>query len=994
MMRNPIFHDSDFQDLTWRNIGPFLGGRVTAVAGVAGAPDLFIAGAAGGGIWRTDDAGRSWRNLSDGWLGSGSVGALAVAGSGPGVIYAGMGEAQIRGTATTHGDGVYRSDDGGETWRSLGLAKTRHISRIRVDPRDPDTVWVAAQGLPWKPTAERGVYRTGDGGKSWARTLFVGETVGASDLIVDPADPDTLYAAMWDHQRFPWRIRSGGPGSGVYRSRDGGASWTPLTDGLPAAMGKIGLAISPARPGRIWAAIESAEGELFRSEDGGVSWTCVSRGKLPRARAWYYTKIVADPLDGDRLFVLHDPLLRSDDGGVSFRQIETPHSDHHDLWIDPERPGRMVVGNDGGACVTVNGGASWSSLENQPTGQFYRVAADRCHPYRVYGAQQDWVTVAIASRARDGGIGAKDCYTVGGCENAYIAFDPERPKLVYASCCGGALTECDVETGRIRNISPYPALALGSEPRSLKYRFNWNAPVIVSQHDPEVLYHAGNVVFRSRDRGRSWDVASPSLTRDEPDKQGAGGGPITNEASGAETYNTIASLAESPHRAGVLWAGSDDGLVHRTEDDGRSWRNVTPPDLGEALVNAIEISPHDPATVYLAVNRYRFGDFTPCLFKTEDNGDSWTRVVEGMAADAATRVVREDPSRAGLLYAGAETGMYLSFDGGGRWRPFQGNLPRVPITDLAIRRGDLIAATQGRAFWILDDLSPLRQHDEASVGKSHLFRPRTAYRIDINGTDETFKGLGENPPNGAIVYFRLADRLFQEQDAPAVRLAIHDATGKLVRQYGGSSPMPRALKPGLNRLVWDLRVDSLTPPTKRFILPAPWSYRVGPGVYEARLTVAGDTCRQRFELRMDPHSGLAEVDFSGQQGLLADIRQTLAELFSGLAGAIEARDSVARRLAKTDDQKETERLVGELAKIEAWADFANQPDCHSLQDVIRVPHRLDAQLLYLMLLVDAADPPPTEAARARFAELEARWRMLRGQSGDWLKSQSPGTPRR
>ncbi len=652
----PAVDPALFQGMAWRNIGPFRGGRATAVAGVAQDPLTYYFGSSGGGVWKSEDAGTTWKNVSDGFFETGSVGALAVAPSDPNVVYAGMGEAPVRGVTTSHGDGVYRSTDAGRTWTHLGLDATEHVSAIAVDPRDPDVVFVAAQGSAWKPTPERGVYRSADGGATWKLVLHVSDSAGASDLAMDPTNPRIVYAAFWDHQRTPWQIRSGGPGSGVWKTTDGGTTWERLGRGgseekgtpsgadgggaegggpgakggrLPELMGKVGVAVSPARPDRVWAMVEADDGGLFRSDDAGKSWHRVNDERVLRTRAWYYTDVFADPRDPETVWVLNAPVMRSTDGGHTFHRVRVPHGDNHDLWLNPNDPRYLVEANDGGACVSTNGGETWSSEDNQPTAQFYRVDTDDTFPYRVYGGQQDNSTVAIASAA-PGGITEKDWFEVGGCESAHVAFDPEDPKLVYAGCYQGMITEHDVVSGHERDVMAEPFLGLGTDPDQQPYRFNWNAPIEVSPEDPSVIYHGANVLLETRDRGVHWREISPDLTRNEKGKQGPGGAPITNESAGGEVYGTIFAIAPSPLDAGTIWVGSDDGLVHLTRDGGGHWTDVTPPDLsglGEAQVNAIDASPHQPGKAYVAVTRYKLGDYRPLAFRTEDYGATWTKIV-------------------------------------------------------------------------------------------------------------------------------------------------------------------------------------------------------------------------------------------------------------------------------------------------------------------------------------------------------------------------------
>ncbi len=917
----PVVDPALFQGMKWRNIGPFRGGRATAVAGVAQDPLTYYFGSSGGGVWKTEDAGTTWRNVSDGFFESGSVGALAVAPSDPNVVYAGMGEAPVRGVTTSHGDGVYRSTDAGRTWTHLGLDATEHVSAIAVDPRDPDVVFVAAQGSAWKPTPERGVYLSKDGGATWKLVLHVSDSAGASDLSMDPTNPRIVYAAFWDHQRTPWQIRSGGPGSGVWKTTDGGATWERLGRGdddekgasgepgkggrLPELMGKVGVAVSPARPERVWAMVEADEGGLFRSDDAGKTWHRVNKERVLRARAWYYTDVFADPKDPDTVWVLNAPIMRSTDGGRTFQRVRQAHGDNHDLWINPNDPRYLVEANDGGAIVSTNGGETWSTENNQPTAQFYRVDTDDTFPFRVYGGQQDNSTVAIASAA-PGGIGEKDWFEAGGCESAHVAFDPKDPKLVYAGCYQGMISEYDVANGRERQVTAEPFLGLGADPDQQPYRFNWNAPIEVSPQDPSVIYHGANVLFETRDRGTHWRVISPDLTRNEKSKQGPGGAPITNESAGGEVYGTIFAIAPSPHDAGTIWVGSDDGLVHLTRDGGEHWTDITPPGLaglpgsGEAQINAIDVSPHQAGKAYVAVTRYKLGDYRPLAFKTSDYGATWTKITGGIPDGHWVRVVREDPVRAGLLYAGTERGAYVSFDDGAHWQSLQLNLPVVPVTDLQVRQGDLVASTQGRAFWILDDLEPLREvGDEAAGAALYLYTPAPATRVQWGGGfgGEGGGTEGENPPSGAVIDYVLSEATAKalappapgahegeasgDREAPAdgqhmepsaegegaeahkaprpkLELEIRDAEGHVVRTLssvpettkgagpgaGGEEEGPFNRRPkllpteaGMNRVVWDLRAKSITKVPGQVVFGSLGGPRVPPGTYTLKLRV-------------------------------------------------------------------------------------------------------------------------------------------------------------
>ncbi|QXD15831.1 glycosyl hydrolase [Rhodocaloribacter litoris] len=960
--------------MEWRNIGPFRGGRVTAVAGVAADPMTYYMGATGGGVWKTTDGGTTWKNVSDGFFKTGSVGAVAVAPSDPNVVYVGMGEAPIRGVMTSHGDGVYRSTDAGRTWTHLGLEKTEHIAKVIVHPGDPDVVYVAAQGNAWRPTPERGIYRSTDGGRTWERVLFVDEGTGASDLSMDATNPRILYAAFWTHRRYPWQVVSGGDGSGLFKSTDGGDTWERLREGLPERMGKTAVTVSPANPDRVWALIEAEDGGLFRSDDAGKTWTRVNKERVLRARAWYYIHVMADPLDEETVYVMNAPLLRSTDGGRTFRPVPTPHGDNHALWINPHDNRILINGNDGGANVSFNGGKTWSTQANQPTAQFYRVITDNRFPYYVYGGQQDNSSVAIASRTMDAGIGREDWYPVGGCESAFPAFDPDNPRYVYAGCYQGLITEYDTETRMTRSVMAYEFLGLGETPSDMKYRFNWNAPIVVSPHDPNVIYHAGNVVLRSDDRGNTWREISPDLTRDEPEKQGPGGAPITNEGAGGEVYNTIAYLAASPHEPGTLWAGTDDGLVHVTRDEGRTWQNVTPEGLGEALVNAIEVSPHDPATAYLAVTRYKFGDYTPHVYKTTDYGRSWRRLVEGLPDGAWVRVVREDPGRRDLLYAGTELGLFISFDGGRRWQPFQNNLPVVPITDLAVHAGDLVAATQGRAFWILDDLTPLHQltADVLAHDGPFLFRPRPAYLTGGANPEQTDEG--RNPPNGALLHY-----LLPAGADSSLKLELLDGEEVLrtltPKKTGNAAGL--TVKEGLNRVVWDLRRDPVTRVPGLFTFGSLDGYRVPPGTYTARLIAGADTLVQPLAVVPDPRLEATPAQWAERAALLDTLRTTVDAIHRAVLRLRKVREQVKDRMTLTADHPEADtlratgqRLVDALA---AWEEHLVQPRQETFQDVINFPNKLNAHLLNLMSKIDGSPPPVTQGMRARLNDLLARW---------------------
>lgn len=986
--KEPSF-ESRMEGMRFRGIGPFRGGRVTAVSGVRGRRDVHYFGGTGGGIWKTVDGGASWAPVSDADFLTGSVGAVAVSESDPNVVWAGMGEAPVRGNVS-HGDGVWRSTDAGRSWKSLGLAGTRQISALRVHPKDPDVAWVAAQGNIWGPGEERGVYRTRDGGKSWSRVLFVDARTGASDLALDPSNPRILYAGMWQVSRRPWELVSGGPGSGLWRSTDGGDTWTRLAKGLPeGTWGKVGVAPSGAAPGRVWALVEAAKGGLFRSDDYGESWTRVNEENGLRQRAWYYTGVYADPKSADTVWVTNVKLLKSVDGGKSFSPIPVPHGDNHDLWIDPDDPAHMVEGNDGGATVTSDGGKSWSSLENQPTGQFYRVTVDDRFPYRVYGAQQDNTTVSIESRARGGEIGRESWHAVGGCESGWVAPKPGEPDVVYAGCYGGSITRTDERTGEEREITAWPQLAIGLPASALKYRFQWNAPILVSRHDPKVLWHAAQLLLQSTDEGQSWKEVSPDLTRNDKARQASSGGPITKDNTGVEVYGTIFALAESPLEKGLLWAGTDDGLVHVTRDGGATWKEVTPKGFPEAIqVNSIDASPHAAGTAWLAGTLYKLGDLAPHLWRTTDYGVSWTRIDAGIPRDAFTRVVREDPARPGLLYAGTEMGLWLSFDAGKGWTRFQRNLPVVPVTDLLVKDSDLVVATQGRAFWILDDLSPLRQwKDDLTAAKLHLFAPRPAVRFPGGGDPaKPPKGAGQNAPPGAVLSWWSKDApgpgeevvLEVLEGETVIRRFTNEAKDPKsapVPEEDAAEPVEKPLVPvaGLNRFAWDLR--SLAP----WLVPKAvlWGSKEGPlvapGTYTVRLTTGGETRTASLTVLPNPAAKARPEDLARQAAFLRELTDALSRTHRTVRSLRDARAQVTAVSARAKGGAAGSVTTSARALAARLLDVEKKlvnPDLKSDQDVLNFPPALDHQVAGLISASSGADAPPTAAALACWAEVE------------------------
>ena len=988
--------------LEWRQLGPFRGGRVEAVAGDPRERNTFYFGSCGGGVWKTTDGGLFWRNVSDGFFKRASVGAIAVAPSDPNVVYAGMGEACIRGNVS-HGDGVYRSTDGGKTWSHLGLESTRNIGKVRVHPHDPDIAYVAALGHAHGPNPERGVFRTRDGGKTWKKVLSRGNKAGGIDISIDPTNPRIIFAALWEAIRKPHQMISGGEGSGLFKSTDGGDTWTEISRnrGLPkGVLGKIGVAVSPARPERIFALIEATDGGVFRSEDGGTTWSKGSEDRELRQRAWYYTHIFADPKDPETVWVLNVDAYRSSDAGKTFTRQTIPHGDNHDMWIDPNDPQRMIEGNDGGATVSFNGGASWSTLYNQPTAEYYHITADGQIPYRLYAAQQDNSSISSPTRSSYSGIMWQECYEVGGGEAGHIAVRPDDPNIIFAADHAGLLTRLDRRSGQVRVINVWPEASSGIAAKDLKYRFNWTAPVALSPHDPEVLYTASQYVHRSRDEGGSWERISPDLTRNDPRTTGDSGGPITLDQTGAEYHATIFAFAESTVAPGVLWAGSDDGLIHVSRDDGKKWTNVTPRIISaQTLISIIEPSPHDAGTAYVAANRYKHDDFKPYIYKTDNYGRTWSKVTAGIPADTFVRAVREDPEVPGLLYAATEVGLYVSLDGGARWQRWQAtNLPVVPIHDLIVKDGDLCLATHGRSFWIFDDLSPVRElARKRATGKVRLFTPRPAIRYKTYGgfsskseaapmknyrhpggsiftslveerpngeKVETPLDAGKNPPDGAIITYLL-------RDAPKdITLTFLDSRGKTIRSYTKrpADADPKDKEPrvpaeaGMNRFVWDLRYpdaakiddEPLVMDQLEGALKGPVA---APGRYTVRLSADGERAEASFEIRTDPRITATQADIEAQFALRAKLRDLLDRDHKAVNRLREART----------DPRTTAATKRTLEAIESQL---MQPKAKSRQDTLNFGVRLNHKLSALIAAVGSADTAPTTQSVELATKLE------------------------
>ena len=997
------------QGIRYRCIGPSRGGRVVAVAADPVRRSLFYFGAVAGGVWRSDDAGQYWQNISDGWFDTASIGALAVAPSDGNVIYAGTGEATIR-IDVTHGNGVYRSTDGGRTWSHRGLEESRHIGAIAVHPTDPDRLWVAALGHASKDNPERGVYRSSDGGHSWERVLHVSDRAGAVDLCLDPTNPRILYASIWQARRTFWSIDSGGPDCGLWRSLDGGDTWTDLSrnEGLPdGTLGKIGVAASPARPGRVWAVVE-AEGRkrgLYRSEDAGDSWEKVSSDPELTWRPWYYQHVVAHPTDADTVYVLNRDAWVSIDGGRNFEHFHTPHGDNHALWIDPTDPDRMIGSDDGGAWVSLNGGASWSTIYNQLTAQHYHVATDDRYPYTVYGTQQDNSSIAVPSRTGKGAINWGDCYPPGTAESGYVAPKPGDPDIVYVGAIGSspgggdALQRYDHRTRQVQLVSVWPEQS--DDGLSSEYRFQWTYPIVFSPHDPDVLYACGNRVFRSVDEGMSWEAISPDLTVADPETLRPSG-PLTMDTAGAEMYATIFSFLASAHRRGAMMAGSDDGLVHRTVDDGATWTDVTPAGLPTfSQVTMLAESPHAEGTVFMTVARHKMGDYAPHVFRTDDFGDTWTSITEGLPADDFCRVIREDPNRPGLLYLGTELGLYASFDGGGHWQSLQANLPVCPVYDLVVKDTDLVVATHGRSFWILDDLTQLHQvHEGLSESAAHLFAPRDTVRTPPDlfagvwgdpggknyhvtlGQNATF--LVDEEKTGHQVHTMLdagtdAERgvrvswWLRDEPEGEIVLAVLDGDGNEIDSFSSVIPEDKAdrhglyitTRAGINTFLWPMRhADGPRMTGSDFHKPPKGPLAV-PGPYQVRLTVGDVTMTQPFNLLPDPRVETGADDFAQQfdlQSRIFDKLVAIVEAVNGIRALTRRLDDLAGRLRAADGDgaggpvADIRALVERLGAIEG---ALVQAELTSPGDTLAHRSMLFEKLAALPPVVGSADTRPT-----------------------------------
>jgi photosystem II stability/assembly factor-like uncharacterized protein len=986
--------ESQLEGLKWREIGPYRGGRSAAVTGIAQDRETFYFGSTGGGVWKTSNGAGSWKNISDGYFG-GSIGAVAVSSWDPNVIYVGTGEVTVRGNVSI-GNGVWKSTDAGRTWTHAGLKNSQRIPRIRIHPQNPDIVYAAAMGDLFGANEERGVFRSTDGGKNWQKILYVNDQVGVVDLVMDPTNPRILYASTWRVIRTPYSLESGGEGSKIWKTTDGGDNWQSISEneGMPKPpLGIAGISVSRSNPDNLYAIIEAAEGGVFRSTDAGKTWARVNKERKLRQRAWYYTRIQADPVDEDVVYVMNVEFHKSKDGGKTFEKVSTPHGDNHDMWIDPGDPMRMIEANDGGAQVSYDGGENWSVQSNQPTAQMYRVSTDNAFPYRLLGGQQDNSAVRIRSRsAFDDAIGTRDWEPTAGGESGHVVARPDNPDIVYGGSYSGYLIRYDHGNGDVRAINIWPDDPMGWGAAELKYRFNWNFPILVSPHDPGTLYAAANVLFKTTDEGQTWQAISPDLTRNIKEKQGPSGGPITKDNTSVEYYGTIFAVAESPLKAGVIWTGSDDGLLHVSRDGGQNWLDVTPKGSKDGLpaeiqINSIETHPFEAGGLYLAATAYKNGDFRPYLFKTTDYGKHWEKITQGIPADHFARVIRADKEQRGLLFAGTEFGIYLSKDDGKNWQSSQLNLPIVPITDLALKEGNLVAATQGRGYWILDNVEILRQVDESVFSQAqHLFTPAPTWRMN-NGSSEEPENMGSNPPDGVPLYYWLAEAPAPDSD---ISLDIMDRDGNIIRSFTpkpaddeeeekpllGDDDRKLETKAGLNLFVWDLHYASV----EKFKDLVLWNrslegMKAIPGKYQATLRVGDTRQTVKFDVLADPRLDVSAADYQAQYEFITGINQKLTETHHAITRIREAKDQLDAIEKRLEGDERFAGLIDSAkelkTKLSGVEETLYQTKMESPQDPLNFPIRLNDKLAGVKSLAAIGDHAPTDSAIAVRDELVA-----------------------
>ena len=971
------YPESTYESIKYRSLGPHRGGRSAAVTGVPGNPNLFYFGATGGGVWKTEDGGQSYENISDGYFG-GSIGSVAVSKSDNNVIYVGGGEVTLRGNVSS-GYGIWKSVDAGKTWNFSGLPKSRHVPRIVIDPNNHNIVYAAVLGNIYKPTSDRGVYKSKDGGKTWEKVLFSNNHSGVVELVMDPSNSRTLYAATWRVNRTPYSLNSGGEGSALWKSVDQGENWTKISinEGFAeGTLGIIGVTVSPVNTQRVWAIVENQEkGGIYRSEDGGSTWSHINDSRELRQRAWYYSKIYADTQDEDIVYVMNVSYHKSKDGGKTFKSNNAPHGDHHDLWIAPEDNQRMIIADDGGAQISFNGGETWTTYHNQPTAQFYRVTTDNSFPFRIYVAQQDNSTLRVNYRSSGGGISEDDWEPTAGGESAHLAIDPLDNDIVYGGSYGGYLTRVNHKTNSERGINVWPDNPMGYGAEGMKYRFQWNFPIHFSKHDPKKLYTFSNHVHVSEDEGQSWEIISPDLTRNDPKKLKSSGGPITQDNTGVEYYCTIFAANESSIKEGLMWVGSDDGLIHLKKDGGNNWENVTPSNMPKWLmINSIEPSPFDPAVCYVAGTLYKTGDFKPYLYKTSDYGKTWSLITNGIKSEHFTRVLRADPEKKGILYAGTESGMYISFDDGNSWNSFQLNLPIVPITDLTIKENSLIVATQGRSIWALDDLTVLHQIDQNTVNEEiNLFKPKTSYRTRGRGGKETLTE-GTNLPNGVIVHFNVKNF---SPDKDELSIHFKEQDGTIIKTYKSNDEIDKLeIKTGGNTFVWNTLYEGAEILDSMIFWSASFSgAKAVPGKYKVVLEKNGESQEQEFEILPDPRSEVSISQMRLQFDFVNKVNATVDKAHKAIKNIRQIRKKLEEFVSNFSENESVINLVEKAKQLNSSLTEIEkalyQTKNRSRQDPLNFPIKLTNKLGHLNSLVTSNDFPPTNQDELVRKELTA-----------------------
>lgn len=1006
--------DSIFKSVKYRNIGPFRGGRSVAASGVVGDPMTYYMGNTGGGVWKTEDGGQLWENISDGYFKTSSVGAIAVSESNTNIVYVGMGEHAPRGVMTSYGDGVYKSTDAGKTWIHMGLKATQHISRIVIHPTNPNILFVAAQGALYGPNKERGIFKSIDGGSNWTKVLYVNNLTGASELSMDFNNPLVMYAAMWEHQRKPWKVISGGIGSGLYKTTDGGKNWNKIHEGLPKEKGKMAIAVSRSNSDKVYALVESDSdkelGGLFVSDNAGENWTKVSSDHSLVQRAWYYIELFIDPNDEEKIYILNASAQRSIDGGNTWSTITGTHGDHHDLWINPSNSKNMIIANDGGAAVSYNYAKSWSPQNRMATAQFYRVNTDNLFPYNIYGGQQDNSSIKISSLALGSrGINEQNWSASAGGESAFLAFDPDNPRYVLGGSYLGTIEILDTKAKASTQIMSAPIQYLGRDSKDMKYRYNWNAPIIWSQHEENTYYHGAQLLLRTRDNGNNWEEVSPDLSNNEKEKQGKGGGPYTNEAVGAENYGTLAYVVESPHEKGFIWTATDDGVLHLTKDGGEIWNNVTPKGLPETLINSIEVSPHDKATAYIATTRFKFNDYTPAIYKTTNYGKSWTNISSGIPTGAYTRVVREDSTRKNLLFAGTELGMYISWNGGKQWQPFQLNLPIVPITDLKISHGDMSIATMGRSFWVLDDLGLIRQFEGTDTSFS-LLQPEDAvignWGSQLNSNSNSFLGTddsqGVNPANGVVFYYYLPTvikdvaltLLIKDKDGNLVRAISSKKDPNYLRYPGGPSPEPiLSNKVGLNRFVWNMRYTSIPGMPTAYIEGSFKGHKAMPNTYSGTLQQDDKSSEVSFKILSNPLYTVTKEEYEETHNFRTKTEVNITDMHLRVNTLKKVQSQIALILKDLSKEEKYSKVEAEgktiIEKLKSWDEDMVQRKSKAYDDVENFPNKFTAEYIFLISQNDSGLPKVNQASKDRLVELDKQWKVLKTISDQLLNIDIP-----